>query len=463
MSDQILTVAQMVAAEQALMAGGQSVDTLMQTAGRGAAEWVWRLAAGRAVTILCGPGNNGGDGYVIAQTLLERGLEVNLVAPYPPRTDAARKASAGFGGAVSAPDEQRGGEVFVDCLFGSGLARPLENAASRILTDLSQRHHLRIAIDMPSGIDSDGGLPLNSGLPAYDLTLALGAWKYAHWLMPSAPQMGARRLVSIGVAAVDGAADLVGKPSFSAPDVDAHKYSRGLAAVLGGAMPGAGLLACEAAMRAGAGYVKMLACEMPESRPMDLVVDSQPLDAALDDPRISALLVGPGLGRDGDGRARLVQALSCDSPAVLDADALILLRPEMLAGRKLPIIATPHEGELEQLCTSFGVEAEGKLAAARALAAASGMVIVAKGPDTIIAAPDGRLAIAQPATSWLSVAGTGDVLAGIVVSRLAARAEAFSAACEAVWLHGEAARQSRVPFTAGELARHVSAACGACL
>lgn len=462
-SDQILTVAQMVAAEQGLIAAGETVDTLMQAAGRGAAEWVWRIAAGRRITILCGPGNNGGDGYVIAQTLHERGLEVKVLAPYPPGTDAARNARAAFTGQIAEAGARLEGDVFVDCLFGSGLGRPLESTACDMLVSLASSHRFRIAIDMPSGIASDSGLPLNGGLPAYDLTLALGAWKYAHWLMPSSPTMGERRLVPIGVGAVEGAASLVKKPRLAPPDADAHKYSRGLAAVVGGTMPGAALLAGEAAMRGGAGYVKLLTDNPPASRPVDLVANDQPLEIALEDPRISALLVGPGLGRESASRERLLKALARDCPTVLDADALVLLKPEMLAGRKASLIATPHEGELEKLCASFAIDADGKLLAARDLARVSGMVIVAKGPDTIVAAPDGRLSLAPPATSWLSIAGTGDVLAGLLVSRLASGRDAFGAAGEAVWLHREAARLAKAPFTASDLAGQVSAAIANCL
>lgn len=462
-NDQILTVAQMMAAELDLIADGETVDTLMQAAGRGAAEWVWRLAAGRPVTILCGPGNNGGDGYVIAQTLHERGLPVNVVAPYPPGTDAACNARNGFAGAISQSLIGEEGEVFVDCLFGSGLGRPLEDSAFRMLSELTRTHRFSVAVDMPSGIASDSGLSLNPGLPDFDLTLSLGAWKYAHWLMPSAARMGARRLVPIGIRQVQGAASLLQKPALSRPSLDAHKYSRGLVAVVGGIMPGAAVLACESAMHGGAGYVKLLADRLPMHRPSDLVGDDEPLENALEDPRISAILVGPGLGRDETARARLRHCLTRECPTVLDADALVLLRPEKLDGRRSALIATPHEGELEKLCLSFGIETHGKFAAARDLALLSGMIVIAKGPDTVIAAPDGRVAIAQPSTSWLSTAGTGDVLAGLIASRLATGIEAFEAACEGVWLHGEAARLCAPAFTASQLAHKVAAAMGAAL
>jgi hydroxyethylthiazole kinase-like uncharacterized protein yjeF len=228
-------------------------------------------------------------------------------------------------------------------------------------------------------------------------------------------------------------------------------------------MPGAALLACAAAQRAGAGYVKLFADSAPGA-PDDLVVERGKLSAVLTDDRNAAILVGPGLGRDGEARERLATALADAAPAVVDADALVLLGPRQLAERTAAVIATPHEGELKALEKAFGCDGAGaKPDRALALARASGMVIVAKGPDTVIAAPDGRLACAARAPSWLSVAGTGDVLAGVVASRLAVGSEAFAAACEGVWLHGEAARLSGAAFTAGGLAAALPAALADCL
>ncbi len=462
-SRQILTVAEMVAGEQALIAAGTGVDALMLRAGRGAANWVWRLAGGRAVTVLCGPGNNGGDGYVIAETLRARGSEVVVIAAMAPATDAALHARANYAGPVAGPSARPHGDVLVDCLFGSGLSRPLTAQLLVLLQELTSLHHHNVAVDMPSGLDSDSGHPLNEGLPRFDLTLALGAWKYAHWLMPGAALMGERRLVPIGVAEGLGRTQLLARPSLPAPAPEAHKYTRGLAVTVGGAMPGAALLASTAAMHGGAGYGKLLVQAAPAAAPAELVIDTRPLDDALADGRISAALVGPGLGRDEAAMARLLAVLHRDCPTVVDADALMLLTPTMLAGRSAPLIATPHEGELAALCAAFGIVAEGKLARASALSCASGMVVVAKGPDTAIASPDGGLMLSSPASSWLSVAGTGDVLAGILFSRLATGAAPMAAACEAVWLHGEAARLSGPAFTAGELAGRVAQAYAACL
>ena len=468
-SDQILTVEQMRNAEEALIAAGSSVDALMQIAGLGAADWVWRIAGQHKVTVLCGPGNNGGDGYVIAEAIRLRGGKVCVVAACEPRTEAARNARALYQGEVlHAGANARGavihGDCLVDCLYGSGLTRPLSSDDERLLTDLAAHHRHKIAIDVPSGVQCDNGMALNEGLPAYDLTIALGAWKFAHFLMPAAALMGALRLLPIGIEPVGGAAMAIARPNFTAPGADAHKYRRGLLAVVGGEMPGAAVLAARAAQGAGAGYVKLYADGLPGDVPADLVVDRGRLSEVLSDNRNNAVLVGPGLGRHGEARERLGTALADQVPAVIDADALVLLGARQLAERTSPVIATPHEGELTTLERSFGCEGAGsKVERAAALARASGMIVVAKGPDTVVAAPDGRLACAHRASSWLSTAGTGDVLAGIIASRLANGEEAFDAACEGVWLHGAAASLCPPAFSAAALVAAVPAAYASCL
>lgn len=463
-SDQILTVAQMRAAEDALIAGGTSVHELMQRAGRGAADYVWRVAAGRPVTVLCGPGNNGGDGYVIAEAIRERGGEVVVVAAMDPATDAARTARGLFGGKVRGPANLPHGELLVDCLFGSGLTRPLSTEHLGLLQTLCASHRHRIAIDLPSGIDSDRGLLLNSGLPRFDLTIALGAWKFAHLLMPASAMMGAQKLVGIGVSDIEGAARRIARPRFVPPAPTDHKYTRGLLAVVGGVMPGAAVLAATAAQGAGAGYVKLFADFAPGPVPADLVVEIGRLFDVLTDDRNRAILVGPGLGRGGTARERLAVALADPVPVVLDADALVLLAPRQLAERTAPVIATPHEGELAALERAFDCDGAGsKVERAVALARASGMTIVAKGPDTVIAGPEGAVACASRASAWLSTAGTGDVLAGAIASRLAAGSDPMSAATDGVWLHGEAARLCTGPFTALDLARAIRHAYAACL
>lgn len=457
---QVLTVAQMRAAEQALMAKGTSVDELMQRAGRGAAEWVWRICAGRPVTVLCGPGNNGGDGYVIAAEIARRGGEVRVIAPLPPATAAARNAAAGFSGKISPDGASFGGEVFVDCLFGSGLSRPL-SADHAVLIALLQASHVHsLAVDVPSGVEADSGT-WPAELAPFDCTLALGAWKRAHWLGEAAAKSGIRRLVDIGVAQQARGEEIAAIPQLTPPAWHAHKYRRGLVAVVGGTMPGAGELAARAAMGAGAGYVKLLAEIAAASA--DLVIDPSPLPDALADPRIGAMLVGPGLGRDDGGRARLAEALASGHPTVLDADALMLLDDDLLEGCDTSrMIATPHEGELAALCTGFGIEAATKRERALALHQRTGLTVLAKGPDTLLAHTDG-LTYFPSGSSWLSVAGSGDVLAGIIAARLAGGADPATAASEGVWLHHEAARSAGVAFSASALALAVSRAYAALL
>ncbi len=462
-NSQILTVAEMRSAEQALMDGGTDVHQLMQRAGCGAAEWVWRIAAGRGVTVLCGPGNNGGDGYVIAERLRQRGLPVQVIAAMPPATDAAVRARKGFGGDVMSTDSKASGAIFVDCLFGSGLTRELSDELAQLLVRLASSHAYSIAIDVPSGVESDQGKILGPQLE-YDLTISLGAWKRAHFLMPAMGLMGILRLVDIGVAKSDASAQLIERPSLAAPAVDSHKYRRGLLAVVGGQMPGAGMLAARAAMYGGAGYVKLFSDHPLASAPDELVLEGGELAIALADGRLNAILAGPGLGREQAAQHRLAEVMRRDAPTVLDADALVLLKPGMLANRCAAFIVTPHEGELARLEASFGiVGAEGKVARAQELARRLGAIVIAKGPDTVVAAPDGRLAMANRASSWLSTAGTGDVLAGIVASRLATGADPFDAACQGVWLHAEAAHIAGVAFTAAELAQEVAHAYSACL
>lgn len=448
---QVLTVAQMRAAEETLIAAGTSVEALMEVAGRGAGEYVRRIAAGRPVTVLCGPGNNGGDGYVIARHLQEHDTPVTVIAARDPGTDAARNARGLFTGTVLGPDAAVHGEVFVDSLFGSGLTRALPDDLLALLRRLAAAHHFRITVDLPSGVESDSGRPLSEGLPDWDLTVALGAWKHAHFTMPATAAMGHLRLIDIGVAAVPGAATVLDKPILHAPPVDSHKYRRGLLAIVAGEMPGAPLLSAEAALRAGAGYVRLLADWRPDGVPPELVC-VEDVATGIADERIAALLIGPGLGRGQTARARLGAVVSRGLPTVIDADALMLLGPDLPL--RAPCVLTPHEGEMAALERAFGLSGAAlRRDRAGALARASGAVILLKGPDSLIAAPDGTVTLAPRAPSWLAVAGSGDVLAGMIASRLAMHGDAARAAREGLWLHGEAARRAGPAFTALDLAR----------
>ena len=454
----VLTVAQMRDAEQSAIANGATEWDLMQRAGHGAAQWVWRLAAGRSVTVLCGPGNNGGDGYVIAEALRRRGLDVCVVAPKDPASETAMLAAQHFHGSTQTSLGDRSGDVMVDCLFGYGLSRPVEGDFASVLKETAASHGFRIAIDIPSGVESDTGQML-SDVPDYHCTLALGAWKRAHFLMPAIACMGARRLVPIGLELPEPEACLAEQPSVAAPGMDAHKYSRGLVAIVAGDMPGAPLLAASAALRAGAGYVKLLSEHSHPDAPAELVIEPGELAERLDDNRISACLVGPGLGRGDDARGRLRSVLDAQTPTVVDADALHLLDPDLLSsGNPDRLILTPHEGELERLCAAFGVQEDGKIAKAQALRDKTGAHILAKGPDTVLALAGGGIRHFPPGPSWLSVAGSGDVLGGIIAARLALHGDCGRAAIEAVFLHSEAAYIAGSAFAAGQLAEAVKPA-----
>ncbi|MGB3166922.1 MAG: NAD(P)H-hydrate dehydratase [Alteraurantiacibacter sp.] len=457
---QVLTAAQMQAAEQTLIDGGQAVEMLMERAGRGAADWVWRLCAGRPVTVLCGPGNNGGDGYVIARVLAEREVEVTVVAPLEPKTDAAKASRAAWGGETV---ERGRGEVLVDCLFGTGIKRGLSRDLLGLLCELERQHELLVAVDLPSGVESDTGGTFGVRLPTYDLTIALGAWKRAHWLMPASALMGERRLVEIGPLSFDAdtGVELADKAKLSLPEADAHKYSRGALLVIGGEMPGASLLAARAAQHGGAGYVSWWCEHSHPSLPADLVHREGALEEALGDERLDAILVGPGLGRGDAARTILSQVLDRSLPIVLDADALVLLERNMLSdGSK--VLATPHAGELARLCQTFDIVENDKIAQARAVHEASGMAILAKGPDTVLAGQR-ETVVFPPAPVWLSTAGTGDILAGIAASRLATHSAPSRAGIEAVNLHSEAARLCQPPFTASQLIGSIPASYGAFL
>jgi len=439
----VLTAAEMRAAEEAVIATGVSVDTLMDRAGTRIAHAVRRLAGANAILILCGPGNNGGDGYVAARVLADLGATVRVAALSEPRNDAAKAARAGWGGPVETLADARPAPVLVDALFGTGLTRPLDAAAVQ-LRALADAANLSIAIDLPSGLATDTGTALSTP-PLFDLTLAPGAVKPAHLLQPAARYCGTIRLLDIGVPVTSQAAVLA-PPVLAAPGPDSHKYTRGMVAVVAGGMPGAAELAAHAAMRAGAGYVTLLG---DTAGAPHALVRAPLTDAALANDRIGAVVIGPGLGRDDRARARLVAALAAGHPLVIDGDALRLLDPARIAALRLPVILTPHAGEFDAL---FGVSDADKITRARDAAVRAAAVVVFKGADTVVAAPDGRVRIAHGASDWLSTAGTGDVLAGAIGAMMAARLDPFAAACAGVWLHGDAARRSGRAFIADDLA-----------
>ncbi|MES2498144.1 MAG: NAD(P)H-hydrate dehydratase [Pseudomonadota bacterium] len=450
----ILTAAETRAAEQAVFATGLSVEAAMERAGAAVAEAVWRYAGKVPTLILCGPGNNGGDGYVIARLLEQRGFDVRVAASCASATDAARAMRARWTGPVEALGEAAPAPLLIDALFGTGLTRPLDPVIARPLERLASAARLRVAVDLPSGIGSDDGALLGPAI-AYEMTVALAVLKPAHRLQPAARLMG--RLV-VGDIGIPGASKLseIGRPHLPAPGPDDHKYTRGHVVVAEGAMPGAALLSAMAAQRGGAGYVTLAG--RGQGGPAAIVRSAAPLAGILVDDRVKAVLVGPGLGRDATARALLDVALAAGRPLVLDADALVLLGN----GKALPgmPILTPHEGEFAKL---FGALPGSRVDRARVAAERLQAVVVLKGADTVVATPDGRAAIAPPASGWLATAGTGDVLAGLIAANRARGLDPFMAACAGVWLHARAAELAGVGLIADDLVGHLPQAMRECL
>lgn len=436
----ILTADAMRAAEAKAIAAGTAETQLMERAGAALAEAVRLYIGPRPTLVLCGPGNNGGDGHVAARHLKGQGYPVRVAALAEPTAKAAQWARNGWDGEVEQFADAAPASIVIDCLFGTGLSRGLKPDVSERLQSLVNQALVAVACDLPSGVSSDDGSFLSPVSP-YALTVTFGALKPSHRLMPAMASMGRVVLADIGI---ESAGDWfeIGKPDLPPLDPQGHKYDRGLVHCLAGQMPGAIALAAKSAARAGAGYVRVSTSRAIDGLPSAIV---QTDTALINDPRVGCILVGPGLG---DIPQVLTLALTAPRPIVIDADGIGLVEvPERLKGHD--VILTPHEGEFVKL---FG-NIEGSKAQ-RALAAAerSQSVIVYKGPDTLVAAPDGRLGFAPPAPAWLASAGTGDVLAGIIAAMRARGLDSFDAACAGVWIHGRAAEVAGPNLIADDLA-----------
>jgi hydroxyethylthiazole kinase-like uncharacterized protein yjeF len=296
-----------------------------------------------------------------------------------------------------------------------------------------------VACDVPSGVSSDDGALL-SPIPSVDLCVTFGALKPAHRLMPAMARMGRLVVVDIDVPVQSDWFE-IGTPTLPPLDPAGHKYSRGLVHCLAGKMPGAIALSARAAAASGAGYVRVSTSLAIDNMPSAIV---QTDTAVVNDPRVGAILVGPGMG---DIPQILTLALTAPRPVVIDADGIAAVgEPERLVGHDA--ILTPHEGEFVKLFGDLpGSKADRALAAAKR----SGAVILFKGPDTIVASPDGRIGFAPPAPAWLASAGTGDVLAGIVAALRARGMPSYEAACAAAWIHGRAAERAGPGMIADDL------------
>jgi len=469
----LLTNADMREADARTMAAGTPSYTLMTRAGAAVAEAAVAMA-GRpgmgGILVVCGPGYNGGDGLVAARLLAEHGHEVAVALLGPAermRGDAARALSEWRGPLVAADaiTPARAGLV-VDALFGSGLDRDLEDLPRGIVERLNAAHRPILAVDMPSGIDGDTGAVRGAAVRAAR-TVTFAARKPGHLLHPGRAHCGPVTVADIGITEATvaelGSRTFVNRPElwrkgFPQPEASGHKYGRGHALVLSGdaAHTGAARLAARGALRAGAGLVTLasptdaLAVNASQLtavmlRPCD---GPEELAAILSDARINAVALGPALGIGAATRALVGVALGCGRAVLLDADALTSFAGEAaqlaaaIATAARPIVLTPHEGEFGRLLDGTAALAgRSKLERARQAAALLGAVVVLKGADTVIAAPDGRAAINENGTPYLATAGSGDVLSGITAGLLAQGMKGFDAAAAGVWLHAEAARR----------------------
>ncbi|MDT9597531.1 NAD(P)H-hydrate dehydratase [Sphingosinicella rhizophila] len=457
----ILTADQMRAAEAKAVAAGTPVETLMERAGAAAATAIRLHAGTMPCLILCGPGNNGGDGYVIARKLQEWGMDVRVAAVGEPQSAAAASAKAAWTGAVDPISNAKHAPLWIDALFGTGLRRPLDETIVGPFLKLASEARVRIAIDLPSGVATDTGQILST-VPSFHLTITFGSLKPSHLLMPAAQQMGRLVVADIGVEALSSVHE-IGRPSMDSPSPLEHKYRRGYAAILAGDMPGAAALSAAAALHAGAGYVRLIGEAAGAFLPNAVVrTPGDPVEV-LADPRIGAVAVGPGLGRGERARHLLDAALASNRPLVLDADALSILaegKLSRLCKATHRSILTPHAGEYAKL---FPDHEGSKLDQALRAARETGCVIVYKGADTVVACPDGRAAIAHAAPAWLASAGTGDVLTGIIAALRSTTTSPFGAACAGVWLHGRAAELAGPALIADDLIDQLPAAIAECL
>lgn len=475
---ELLTTDQMARADKAAIASGTSGITLMEAAGRAVAQAIRQGWSPRSVLVLAGPGNNGGDGFVTARLLAESGwsVRVALLGDREALSDDAASAAAQWDGPVvtlgeAAPEQA---DLIVDALFGAGLSRPLEGEVADLVGHVNDSGLPIVSIDIPSGIDGNTGKVSGAAIEATQ-TVTFFRRKPGHLLMPGRDHCGLVTLTDIGIpAAVLGdiaPATFVNGPdlweaSFPWPVTDTHKYKRGHAIMMSGGAytSGAARLAAMGAARAGAGAVTMLApaeAMTVNAQHLDEIMlteaaDGERISAFIAERKVKAGLIGPGAGRGSDTRDKVAALLFSDAQAVLDADALTSFEDEpdiLFKALRHGDVLTPHPGEFARLYGDLLDTAPGKVDAVREAAGKAGSVVLLKGADTVIAAPDGRAAINANASPFLATAGSGDVLAGIITGLMAQGMPGFEAACAGVWLHAEAAQHLGPGLIASDLHR----------
>jgi hydroxyethylthiazole kinase-like uncharacterized protein yjeF len=479
---EVLTTAEMERADQLTIAAGTPGFALMLSAGQAVAEAAMDLVEEGPVVVVAGRGNNGGDGFVAAAELAARGREVSviLLCERDSLQGDAASAARGWKYPVLPFNPQAIGRpaLIIDALFGAGLNPPVKGEPYDMIGAINANGAPVLSVDLPSGINGDTGAVMGVAVRATE-TVTFFRRKPGHLLLPGRIFCGRARLADIGIdprvleeihpRTFENIPQFWRNP-FPVPRIDGHKYARGHAVVVSGdlAATGAARMAARGALRAGAGLVTV-------ASPRDaLVVNAAaltavmvcPIDTAIEfadmwtDKRLNTCVIGPGVGVGGHTRDFVVTALSAKRNLVLDADALTSFAdaPDHLfeaikASHDPQVVLTPHEGEFPRLFSDISNKHPGrsKLERVRAAAERSGTVVLLKGPDTVVASPDGRATIASNAPPWLATAGAGDVLAGMIAGMLAQGAPAFEAASIAVWMHGEAAREAGPGLIAEDL------------
>ena len=484
---EILSNAEMGEADRLTIAGGMAGLALMENAGKAVAQAVLeRQSAGSRVVVLAGPGNNGGDGFVAARVLAERGYPVKILlagALDKLKGDAGKAAKAWSRDVdLAKPEELAAADIIIDALFGAGLERPVSGLAQAMIEAVNAHGTPVVAVDLPSGINGSSGEMMGAAIKA-EHTVTFFRKKPGHLLMPGRAYCGKVSVAPIGIS--DTVLDRIRprtfenlpqlwRDKFSIPRAQGHKYDRGHAVVVSGPAwsTGAARLAARGALRAGAGLVTIASTReaLAVNAAASLAVMVRPVDGAtelarfLADPRLNALAIGPGLGVSEATCELVLAALDGERAVVLDADAITSFAksPQRLAtaikarGDRATIL-TPHEGEFSRYFHGLDAEtkAGSKLQRARRAAELTGAVILLKGPDTVVAAADGRASIAANAPAFLATAGAGDVLTGIAAGLLAQGMPAFEAASAAVWLHGEAASAFGIGLVADDLSEQL--------